>query len=1651
MTTSVDGTPAPWPVNDPGEYEGLLRELVLEPFDREAEFWLARRDEDWIRTVQGIASRPQVPPGFMDTGFGEDPSEYGILREIALEARATRDLGLALREPTRLMDQMVPLPLIDRFRDLIFRNDLNDGTVRLGSQTGSLDARYVTRIETPLVHSVSPRYPTAQRAIIEVLHAGGEHMAPEGFPRAGQQLPVWLPSQRLTRTYMEGDDAICWSGMVYDHALAYAAVADSADVIILARPVNPDATALIARNAATKGMAVKGKSASWGPQVGFIPVQQRFSKLWRVWTGSRRVAEIEKYDNEVKGIVDKGIVVRRELQLTFEAEPGVIYRVYEDTLQRDAEDAIHLVRGEAGSLQACDWRTEGGEFSRRVPPSSCTPISSTDGWRLLQVLADSTSKDAHGEPRYLTADYDLLAIGFREPPLPQPYLLHSFLRNHFLNDQLERKVPGMVLLKRDGTADTLRFDGREGFITGKQSALVNAMNGRVWATGYVAGKVTHHGPENNYSGSPYVDYPITAFEPSGDGRGRVVAIPMGPAGFRDIHLKRYFLRKRQEGYDLVPNPEAEGWRWHYWDAEYSAVTGWDPRDAPTLPSYPAELAMPDSCVPVRQMPDEPLAPPEDPAPELPPLEPILDVRAEAAPVPGREPPPRPVADPGTAGTDPAVTPWASSRYLVTDDLVAHFQPARDTTETVWQWRIVRVDATGDTAQADFGLFAPGGGELDTTHRAEPGASAAFRAALGLLWGEDRPGPGTYLLQTCLPKAVPGLFGQTMDWAGCLRPFVDQDTGEAEPLLPWQDEGSFDVADVSLHLKGVVAEEGTVLFDAGDPKQGRYSLEPPELDAAGASVVLRVERDVCMSPQSPGIRAFPPCEGMGPDWSLQLAVDRIQLTADVPRILNLRERVPAAFQLSVTTLQGERQAAVQLHDLFPRSGGPHRDLVAGSGGALMDVRAGRQPQPRGSEGSLRPQRMWAGSEPSWVHFHTWYTGRAGEPPRPVGEWIRDPSAHWFVPMEFIVAERKMFAFLVYGPEPGPYDGPVPSAPGSAGGAPGDPSGARAGDPARVADPRGGIPPADPVAGGGGRPVDPAALDPSSPEVSGLIREWIAVARPPQSAEPDNHYVYDEWGRVVGSGAGGIITARAPPDGRGALGPVEYVWTLRDRLDSVDHCTLGEYVVRSLEARDMADCRGRYRPTREREPARPTEEREPARRTVVSVYGLLFQDAKAILADSGFVVIGPVGGDPAPTEDMAYRVASQSVSGGQGRPAGTEIRLTIFGPFSPGAARPRVDPPAPPPQDTGPSCNDLVMAANRAQGRGDLSGAWELYRTALRHGCTNPGLAEAMESVYQSPRCTELIRGARASYDRNDFQSAIRSLRSAEREGCDMSGLGPLVDGTLQGLETGVAQTLGRGCSSMAADIAAARQRGDEGTAQALATTALLQGCSGDEIAAATATPLGARAGGAQVGGGTGVVRLTQPQAGLVTRERVIPVAGEVTDPGAQRVTLVVNGEERTVSVQGGRFETMVPLLTGQNTIQAFLSPTAYSQRVTVQADVAPADVWIQLTWDGPGDIDLHLYLPNGERVYYGNKQSAAGAQLDVDNTRQDGPEHITMTRAIPGEYRVAVRYYGRGNRPSGSPVPWQVLMRLDQGQATRRFTGVLNRPGEEVVVYTFSFR
>jgi len=74
------------------------------------------------------------------------------------------------------------------------------------------------------------------------------------------------------------------------------------------------------------------------------------------------------------------------------------------------------------------------------------------------------------------------------------------------------------------------------------------------------------------------------------------------------------------------------------------------------------------------------------------------------------------------------------------------------------------------------------------------------------------------------------------------------------------------------------------------------------------------------------------------------------------------------------------------------------------------------------------------------------------------------------------------------------------------------------------------------------------------------------------------------------------------------------------------------------------------------------------------------------------------------------------------------------------------------------------------------------------------------------------------------------------------------------------------------------------------------------------------------------------------------------------------------------------------------------------------VTVMLTWDGEGDVDLHVREPDGTHVYYGNKQGKSGA-LDHDNTEKDGPEHYYIAcendkSRLLGAYQISVANYNR---------------------------------------------
>ncbi|MCH1540563.1 MAG: hypothetical protein L7S56_03905 [Candidatus Poseidonia sp.] len=82
--------------------------------------------------------------------------------------------------------------------------------------------------------------------------------------------------------------------------------------------------------------------------------------------------------------------------------------------------------------------------------------------------------------------------------------------------------------------------------------------------------------------------------------------------------------------------------------------------------------------------------------------------------------------------------------------------------------------------------------------------------------------------------------------------------------------------------------------------------------------------------------------------------------------------------------------------------------------------------------------------------------------------------------------------------------------------------------------------------------------------------------------------------------------------------------------------------------------------------------------------------------------------------------------------------------------------------------------------------------------------------------------------------------------------------------------------------------------------------------------------------------------------------------------------------------------------------------------ASGEVQISLAWDDFNDLDLHLFCPSGERIYFNNKLSDCGGILDVDmNVRpvSDTPvENVVWKENAPlGTYKVGVHFYKHHRR------------------------------------------
>ncbi len=118
------------------------------------------------------------------------------------------------------------------------------------------------------------------------------------------------------------------------------------------------------------------------------------------------------------------------------------------------------------------------------------------------------------------------------------------------------------------------------------------------------------------------------------------------------------------------------------------------------------------------------------------------------------------------------------------------------------------------------------------------------------------------------------------------------------------------------------------------------------------------------------------------------------------------------------------------------------------------------------------------------------------------------------------------------------------------------------------------------------------------------------------------------------------------------------------------------------------------------------------------------------------------------------------------------------------------------------------------------------------------------------------------------------------------------------------------------------------------------------------------------------------------------------------------------------ETFRPIIVGAYRIRAtardgFNNPLSCEFNVTAGG----RGIRVELTWDGSGDLDLHMHNQTNTAWYnnggandchYARLSTSWGAVLDVDNVTANGPENIRVnTPTIGADYTVAVHHYANG--------------------------------------------
>ena len=123
------------------------------------------------------------------------------------------------------------------------------------------------------------------------------------------------------------------------------------------------------------------------------------------------------------------------------------------------------------------------------------------------------------------------------------------------------------------------------------------------------------------------------------------------------------------------------------------------------------------------------------------------------------------------------------------------------------------------------------------------------------------------------------------------------------------------------------------------------------------------------------------------------------------------------------------------------------------------------------------------------------------------------------------------------------------------------------------------------------------------------------------------------------------------------------------------------------------------------------------------------------------------------------------------------------------------------------------------------------------------------------------------------------------------------------------------------------------------------------------------------------------------------------------------------------------------------------------DGCSGSIQISLMWNNLNDLDLHCIEPNREEIYYQNRKSSSGGELDVDmnasNSSTEPVENICWLDVAPeGTYRIYLKYFAQKDRVKDDT---NYIIRLKYNNQVKEFRGSISKRDGKIFIHEFNFQ